>query len=281
MQTRFYTAAELSNEAYHLEDGISNSGLKLIGKKSPFHYYGQNLDPLRPARASSYAMMIGTAIHAATLEPDKFNSEYVIGDFNARNAKGFKAWSAEQKKNILLTHELRNVQSMHKALYNDPTVASLLRDAYQFEYSAFSRDPITGVTCRVRADLVTNGGYIIDLKKCQDASDQGVKKAIYDYGYYHQDAFYTDVWTWVTGEPPAGFAFIFVEEVFPHAVSLVILHENDRDRGRMEYRKNLNTYADCLDSGIWPGYGTGAREIELAQWQRRNIDIKLGEYEYE
>src|SRR5690606_39465824 len=62
----------MSNEEYHsLPDSISKSGLDLIAR-SPAHYrYAERREPTR-------AMVIGTAIHAAILEPDVFATEYLL-----------------------------------------------------------------------------------------------------------------------------------------------------------------------------------------------------------
>src|SRR5690554_8185442 len=63
---------EMSNEEYHdLPDSISKSGLDLI-VRSPAHYrFAEHREPTR-------AMVIGTAIHAAILEPDVFATEYLL-----------------------------------------------------------------------------------------------------------------------------------------------------------------------------------------------------------
>lgn len=289
MDPGFYTAEELSNEEYHRGPGVSNSGLKLIGSKTPAHYYAQYRDPNAPERKAGRPQMIGTAIHAAALEPDKFDAEYVVAEeFIARNAKGFKAWASEQRRHILMPAEYGDVIGMRKSLHAHPIAGNLLADAQEFEYSAYAEDPETGILCRVRLDLLTQSGWIVDLKKCQDASPEGAAKAIANYGYYHQAAFYLDVWTMATGgDAPMGFAFIFVEEQYPHAVGVYVLSDghdeagnydplrDDIGRGRKEYRRNLSIYAHCERNDYWPGYAPRAVELELPYWQRRKIDEKL------
>jgi exodeoxyribonuclease VIII len=275
MKPGFYTADQLSNADYHGGEGVSNSGLKLIGDKTPFHFWGRYLSPDRPQFQSSKPQMIGTAIHAAALEPARFDEQYVVGQFSARNAKGYKAWAEEQTKHILLADEYRNVLGMRRSLHQHPVAGALLRSPGQFEYSVYANDPETGVLVRVRFDLLLDSGYCVDLKKCQDASAFGAAKAMGNYGYFHQDAFYQDVLTWAAGEPPRGFVFIFVEEEWPHAVGVYCLTMDDRARGRRLYRQNLNTYAHCLERNVWPSYSEQAVEIELNSWDRRRIDNNL------
>ena len=278
MEKRFYTNKELSNAEYHSGPGVSNSGLKLIGQKTPFHFWSRYIDPdRRNIDTSTKAQIIGTAIHAAALEPQKFDEEYVVAEgFAARNAKGFKAWAEGERRHILMPDEYDNVLGMRRSLWLHPVVYTLLEDAFEFEYSIFAPDPITGVLCRVRLDLLTHSGWIVDLKKCQDASPAGAAKAVANYGYYHQAGFYQDVYAWAKdGELPRGFVFVFVEEQPPHAVGVYILAREDVERGRREYRKNLNTYAHCLARDDWPGYGNSAMTLDLPYWSRRNIDTNL------
>lgn len=280
MQPGFYPADQLSNEAYHSGPGVSNSGLKLIGDKTPFHFWGRYLAPGRKHFQSTAAMFVGTAFHAASLEPDKFEAEYVVANFKDRRATGYKAWAEDQTKHILMASEMSNVLGMRRSLFADPVAGGLLRGGGQFEFSAYAEDPETGLLLRARADFMSDSGWIVDLKKCQDASDAGCRKAIASYGYWQQDPFYLDVFELAGGEPPRGFAFVFVEEEFPHAVNVVYLSEDDRRRGRLTYRDNLELYADCLERNEWPAYGTQATEIELSVWDRRRIDEKLSRKDF-
>ena len=67
----------LTNAEYHASEGISASGLKLIGR-SPLHYWAAYLDPKREPRVETPALKLGTAIHTAVLEPMRFADEYVV-----------------------------------------------------------------------------------------------------------------------------------------------------------------------------------------------------------
>ena len=272
MDPGFYTAVELPADRYHSGPGVSNSGLKLIGDKTPLHFWARYLDPKRQPEPSSQPMFIGTAIHAAVLEPDVYRQTYIEAPFEKRNSAGYKAWAKEQDRLILMPDEAANVAGMRNAVFHHPTAARLLADAIEYEFSCYERDPVTGVLCRIRMDIFTKAGWIVDVKKTQDASKAAVARTIGKFGYHHQDAFYGDVLHWASGMPPAGFAFIFVEELPPHAVGVYVLEPEDRDRGRRMYRRNLNTYARCLERNEWPGYGDDAQFVGLTGWARREID---------
>lgn len=85
----------LSNAAYHAAPGLSCSGLKTF-RVSPLHYWHEKLNPALEcsicqaprgdhptpacayfsARAETAALRLGSALHAATLEPDSFLDRY-------------------------------------------------------------------------------------------------------------------------------------------------------------------------------------------------------------
>ncbi len=67
---------DLSNEDYHALPIIGSTGLKKI-KRSPFHFwYDSPMNPDRPQRKRSAALVIGSAWHCATFEPDRFEEAY-------------------------------------------------------------------------------------------------------------------------------------------------------------------------------------------------------------
>lgn len=274
MKPGIYTAAELSNEAYHADkESVSQSGLKRLDQ-SPAHYraYADGLT----GGTQSAGQFIGTAIHAAALEPDEFASQYVIAPekFKARNAAGFKAWREEQdpRQTILMAYETDKIYRMRDQLHAHPWVGPRLRGA-QCELSCFADDPETGVRCRVRFDMISEGGMILDLKKTQDARDGAVAKSIANYGYYIQNAMYMDVPTWLGANyTPEGFAFVFIEEEAPHGISVRFLDPEDVERGRQEHRRLLRIYADCLARDVWPGYSNDPQMISLPGWARYQID---------
>ena len=71
-----------TNEQYHSSAGISASGLKLIYKKSVYHY-------LKRKPFESAAMAFGSAVHAAILEPDTFFDQYhIMPTIDRRTKKG-------------------------------------------------------------------------------------------------------------------------------------------------------------------------------------------------
>lgn len=62
-------------ETYHRIDALNASALKELAK-SARHLYVRMTTPFEP----SDAMLLGTAVHTATLEPEKFDESFIIAD---------------------------------------------------------------------------------------------------------------------------------------------------------------------------------------------------------
>ena len=235
---------DMSNADYHASEGVSKSGLDLIDR-SPAHYMA------REFKSSTRAMTIGTAIHAAILEPEMFKRDYFHTGCIDRVKKLYKHSKKIRGEEVSLTApESAKVRGMVKSIYNDAESAQILSMDGKSELSAFAIDPETGIKIRCRYDRLTNSGISLDLKKTIDLRKFG--RSCFDYRYHVQDAMYSHVYELVTGEKLQNFLFLAVEESAPHACKVFELDEEAKEIGEYYYRKNLVQYAECLNRGDWP-----------------------------
>ena len=262
--------AGIPNALYHAYPSISKSGLDLIAR-SPAHYQFQ------PPREATRAMEIGTAIHTALLEPDRFQREYVLlKDVKDRRASEYKAAvQVHGTERVLVASEADNVAGMQESVYANRTARALLEQTGHRELSVFATDPVTGLTVRCRFDILTDDLIAIDLKKTRDAREDAFSRAIDSYRYHVQAAFYSDVFYWATGEHLSGFKFLAVEEAMPHASRVYRLDETAMQEGRRLYREDLNLFAQCVESGEWPAYDEDEGIISLPEWKLRQIENEM------
>jgi len=270
MQPGIYTVEKLSNEQYHDADGISNSGLGLI-LRSPAHYR------YAPKRESTRAMEIGTALHCAILEPERFATDYMLmREVTDRRASAYKdackVWSAER---VLTGIEADKVAGMQESSRSNPYLAEYLSAPGRYELSVFAIDPETGLLVKCRFDIAPNAGVAGDLKKCQDVRPREFSNSIQSYGYHMQVAFYSDVYYWATGERIHSMPIIAVEEQRPHACKVYEIGQESIDLGRAMYRKALDIYKESLDSGEWPAYGDDEEEIGIQSWAISRFEDSL------
>lgn len=269
----------LSNEAYHASLGISNSGLVLIGK-SPRHFFGRYLDPLRPPPQSKPGQLEGTLFHTALFEPAEFLSRYPVGpavNKNTtvwRNAKdalkpGQALIDAEQKEQAqAMARSMRSLQDVREILSKGhPEVSAYA----EFEITDDDGE-ITKVLVRVRPDWVfpvdEDSVILFDGKSCGDASNTEFARQIARKWYHHQAAFYIDVYQKASGKTVREFVFGQCETEWPYVGNTCALYPEDIEKGRELYRRNLQTYVRCSKSGVWPGYGETVQLISLPSWTK-------------
>lgn len=183
-------------------------------------------------------------------------------------------------KEIITSDELAKVEAMRDAFFaNDAAGKLFAPDSGVAELSCYWIDEETGVLCRCRPDFWRYNGVIADLKTARDASYEGFQKSIYGWRYHVQHAFYMDGireairqggFFGIPKMPePTHFVFGALEKIEPYASGSYNLDPESVEIGRREYREDLRTYADCLSSDKWPGYGDKIQPISLPEWVLR------------
>ncbi len=288
---------DLDIDVYHASEGISKTGLDLI-ERSPAHYYAEYLDTNRPPKENDEtpARLVGHLAHCAILEPAEFDKRYAVlppdaprkptsAQWNAKNPSAdsmmamawWRDWLAENEGRTVITHEqretaLRQAESVRKI----PDIRDAL-DCGRPEVSAYWRDPVTGVLCRCRPDWVHDAGpgrvILVDVKTYSDASPREFARQVARQRYHVQAAYYSDGYAVAADVDVLAFLFVAVETEYPFAASAPMLDEASFEQGRAEYRRNLDTYAQCLKSGEWPGYPTGIQPVSLPAWALTDIEI--------
>lgn len=266
---------DMPAERYHATHAMSAGGLKRM-RQSPAHFYGMQLDPERPEPGDpTPALKNGTLVHCAIFEPEALDGRYVIkpADMNFSSKDG-KAWRDAQTLEIVDAAQMTAAKAQAAALRRLPDIAALLADGYG-ESSAFWIDPTTGELCKCRPDWVSPAGdgvVLVDGKTCQDASPEGFGRAIWNFDYWLQAAWYIDGFEAATGLRVHGFVFAAVESAWPHAAAAYMLGDDVIDKARAENRRLLNLYAECKRTGTWPGYQSGIQIVNLPAWAQRQLE---------
>lgn len=274
-------APNWTNADYHSDTSrISKSGLDKIAK-SPAHYFHHYLSDQRPKKEETPALKLGTAIHAAILEPAEFAANYAflndaeivaeIGGGNPRLTTKYKAWKAEFELNnlgkiILSAADYQACEAMRTAVLAHPTAAKLLAAPGLTEQTFLFVEPISGAMCKARPDKVSvidAVTYLIDIKSTEDASVKEFGRSAANYGYDKQAAFYSDGFTQATGLDVEAFVFIAVEKSAPYNVAVYFADDEVIELGRAKYRAECATYAQCIETGRWPGYGDEVNSLKI------------------
>lgn len=264
----------MSNDDYHAADGISKSGLDLIAQ-SPLHYWARYLDPKRKPHEPTPAMVTGTAIHTAVLEPARFAAEFRVEPaVNKRTNAGkeeYEAFVADCEANGFTPISVKDLEvcnNISEVVRSHYTAQQLLSEG-EAEVSMFWDDPVTGVLCKCRPDWITKGGIVVDLKSTGDASPSGFAKSAYNFRYWVQAAWYLDGIEQATGKRPEAFVFVAFEKEPPYACGFYYATEEMIEAGRSEYRRLLDQYADSLKHQNWRGYSTTLEPLLMPAWYQK------------
>jgi len=256
----------ISHNEYHSWSAISNT---LLGElaRSPAHLKHAIECPPR----ATPSMITGQAIHASILEPEQFLTEYIAAPIvDKRTKDGKAAWAEFEKladgKTILSVDDHGLCVAVHDSAVKHPAAKAILDAKGETEVSAVWVDPNTDVVCRCRADDCIDPNIIVDLKTARNGSPQGFKRAIGEYGYYRQAAFYLDGMSGATGKNYDTFLFLVVEKTPPYAVACYRLDDQSIEIGRREYTQLLELYERCLQEDYWPSYTDVVVDISVPGW---------------
>lgn len=242
---------------------LNISALKNIGR-SPL-YYRYRLD--HPMKATA-AMELGTATHAAILEPDRFLLDYIVWNGGRRAGKAWEEFqSASGDARILSAKEHETVLAMQTAVRANRYAAMYLETGAG-EVTMEWADDLTGYACKGRADWITRDGsadVVVGLKTAKDCRPISFGNQAARLGYHLQWAFYFDGWQAIHGTA-ARMVEIVVENVEPHDVAVYVIGDEILEAGRVEYRRLMDRLVECELSGHWPGAVEGQEALSLPSW---------------
>lgn len=262
----------LNFEQYQAARGVSNSMLRILSERSPMHLKcwmeGVREEPTE-------AQKLGTIVHRCIFEPDTMKGAfYVRPDGMKFTTNEGKEWKkAHEDRPVLTADESDSIAAMVGAVHRHPTASRLLKNA-AFEQSIFAEDA-NGILRKLRPDVLPNGGNILpDLKTCESAAPDDLTKAIGNFGYYRQGAYYLDGCKLVGREFDA-FVLIAVEKSPPYAVACYQIEPMAIQLGRTQYQRDLKIYEECLASNRWPGYPERISALSVPQWMQRALEAAL------
>ena len=252
-------------EEYHRHSSVSKSQLDQFAK-SPAHY----LSSLTTPRKETPAMRIGSIFHGMILEPERVRIA-VAPVCDKRTNAGKATWEAFCLENagaeIVTADEGEMLNGMAASVRTHQAASALLSGAGIAEGSCWWYDDQSGELCRCRPDFYRRDlGIIVDLKTTKDASPAGFAKAIANYRYNIQNAFYLDGVEAATGDIVKGFVFVAVESSAPYCTAVYQLDMQGVEAGRVEYRRLLLDLADCRAAKKFPGYSDRIETISMPAW---------------
>ena len=265
---------DISNTEYHGSDELSRSIAWSLITTCPQRV---KYDMTHP-KESSPALVIGSAFHAATLEPGKFDDEFAVkpseikkqGPRTKHYKKEFETMQKnEPNKSWLAPSDYDLVMDMAASALDHPILRTHMAEQSSIiEGTGFTE--MEGAKINVRPDLYNPGaGVVIDLKSTQDASEKGFAKSVRQFGYTFQACWYMHALR-LLGEKPKQFVFLAVEKSAPHLTAAYTLSATDIDKQMANMERACKLWATCESSGVWPSYTDDVTTLDLGSMHGNN-----------
>jgi len=241
-------------------DRITSSGLKLLLKKTPAHYYAEYMgEGSQPTAAMEY----GIAAHALILEGEDAFRKVAIAkpdglDFRTKEGKAFKA---ESKGKIIVSEgDIAEMYAFKDRLKESALGSAMFNGTGMAEEVVTWRDALTSADAKCKPDwMAKDGSLIIDLKMMADADPTNFKRAIYRYGYHISAAMYVEGVESHFNKKPR-----FVWAVCEKGTGNVAFYSPSPEmlsEGHDRVGHGLAIYAECKQRKQWPGYEQQVLEI--------------------
>jgi len=250
------TSPEMDLETYLSHPAVNMSRLRDM-QRSPAYCRHRMMHPDKPTPA----MLLGTAVHMAILEPERFGKTYYVlpedDNRTAANRAALKA-ASELGRPTIKPADRAFCAAMSTAVDVHPAAWKLLYAQGHVEYTAFKE--MNTLMCKCRVDKLTDS-HIIELKTTADPRPEAFSRQMYAMGYHMSAAWYTDI----VG-PGRTYTIIAVANTPPHEVYVYNVAEVAIDLGRAEYTELLNQYSKCLHADTWPGGDKDVQELNVPMW---------------
>lgn len=218
------------------------------------------------------ALQLGTAGHAAILEPEHFEDRFQLRETKGEGVRG-RMKALEGAGVTLCTQAQLDAAACMAAQVQAHSRASKLLSRGERELAVIfdlelqpSEGSAIEVRGKLRLDLLRRDLRLaVDIKTARDISPRALSRSFYEYGYDIGKAWYEK------GLAAAGievdtYTYVAIENELPHRVRLFELGQASTDLGRLRLETALELWADCVQADFWPGDDEAVRPLEMPQY---------------
>ncbi len=271
---------------YIADPALSSSGELKIDNTPKEYKHDQDNE-----REETAAMIEGTALHLAVLEPNLFDDYYVVlGQCEAykkddtrctnegiyyrdgmsycgvRSHDPYEKEPMEPGIHILKDSQMERLRHATEAVLSHKIASQYFRGQGRSELTGIWTDPATGVRCKIRIDReIARASHHVDLKYTQFLSDEGFRRQAGKMGWVRRSAFYRRGMA-ALGRPADASIIIAAQNGAPHDCRSFLLNEEQIARFAAKIDGSLAKYAHCLDTDEWPGYPQILEPMKLKEW---------------
>jgi hypothetical protein len=273
---------DVDDETYFADTtAISQSMLK-THMESPMLYRGRYVTGEFPPDPPGKALQVGSALHAAILEPDKFAAGYAAApDCDRRTTAGKQLYAAfceeSAGKTVLSQGDHANVQRMADGVFASDMARSLLEHPRLTEQAFRWRDAGSGLELKAKLDILIPDAFdyalVVDIKSSKDPTPEKFAKSVCEYGYDIQEAFYKRAASLFAGKL-ALFAFLVIRSEPPYDCWVYHLVPQWQTAGELLLNASLAALADAYEKDYWLAPGQEMlTALEAPGWARNRLGL--------
>lgn len=177
---------KLSDEEYFNNAALNFTTIKEL-LKSPKHFW----DAMQNPKEKTKAMELGSTIHCAILEPDKFAADYVAEPGLDKRTKAYKEWAEANEGKVFYNHnELLDIMDAVCQAEQYCEALQLIKENKTINEEAFFygwKD--LDLKCKVDA-YCPEKKMLIDIKTTTEVQPDKFNKIIFERAYHLQMAHY-------------------------------------------------------------------------------------------
>ena len=265
----------LPAQAYHSDEAVGSSLIRKLQTSTPMHALAMLATPM-----ASPAMALGTALHAAMLEPENDLAQAVVQpDIDKRTKAGKEEHATfaalHEGRCIITPDQAQQLSGMVSACLKDWRIKHALSACKKREVSAFGS--IGGHKAKARLDAWNGHGMVLDLKTTRDLACD-FEKSIANFGYGLQAAWYREVLRSVFRSEgrlmPDDFSFVFlvVETTYPHGTAVYRMSDEVMDCYSDRLVELQKQWWECVLKNEYSGWPqTDVVDISLPAWAMKKL----------
>lgn len=264
----------LSAAEYHASTALGSSVLRNVLRATPAHALAAMEEE------SNQAQQLGTAIHAAILEPTIFSGLVAIApDVDKRTKEGKARWESfletTDGRTVITAEQgetLARVMDRYKALNLIPRLIESCPDR---EVSVFAHDKEADFLIKARLDAYDpHTGLVVDVKTTRShASRDDFERAIASggWGYGLQACHYRRVCR-LANVPFSDFVFLVIETVAPFGIAAFALDADVIDMYESEVSRGIALWAKASKAKRFDAWPDEVQRIGVPAWERRKLE---------
>lgn len=254
----------MSLAEYLAHPALSSSGArKLLPPSCPALFRWEQTNPIQ----ATPEMEFGSVTHELLLGDGHGYEVLEYANYRTKESQEKAAAVRAEGRIPILPHDLAVARAMVSVVRAHPIAGKLFSEG-ESELTLIWKDPEFGFERRSRLDHVKHGRRLIcvDYKTANSAAPEKIAKASWDYGYAQQGEYYIDGATALDLGPNPAFVLVTQMKEPPYLVTVGQYSEVARAIGRELNRRALQIYAECLETGKWPGFADDIATLSLPGW---------------